>query len=148
MRTATLSAAAVLAGSAMAAECAKGLHIIVGRGTFEPTGLGETGALAKNISNVIPDSSIVAVNYPATLSNPNYDVSEKNGTQDVYDKVTKYHQDCPGHKMAYLGWSQGAQIAVNAFCGGQGGIFGDNAPIPADAVKDGECQLRNPTNRS
>ncbi|KAJ3495494.1 hypothetical protein NLG97_g3347 [Lecanicillium saksenae] len=38
--------------------------------------------------------------------------------------------------MAYLGWSQGAQIAVNAFCGAQGGIFGDAAAIPAAAVKD------------
>ncbi|TQV93802.1 acetylxylan esterase precursor [Cordyceps javanica] len=137
MRTAAaLSAAAVLAGSAMAAECSKGLHILVGRGTEEPKGLGETGALAKNISDAIPGSDVVAIDYPATFSNPNYDKSEQLGAQDVYDKVTKYHQDCPGHKMAYLGWSQGAQIAVNAFCGGQGGAFGDRAPISAEAVKD------------
>ncbi|KAM3441660.1 hypothetical protein MY4824_001438 [Beauveria thailandica] len=136
MRTATLSAAALLAGSALAAECSQGLHILVGRGTEEPAGLGETGALAKNISDAVSGSSIVAIDYPATFSKPNYDVSEREGSRAVYDQVTKYHKDCPGHKMAYLGWSQGAQIAVNAFCGGQGGIFGDDAPIPADAVKD------------
>ncbi len=122
----------------MAAECSSGLHILVGRGTLEPKGTGATGALAKNISDAVPGSDIVAIDYPASVSDPNYNDSEKEGSQDVYDKVTKYHQDCPGHKMAYLGWSQGAQIAVNAFCGGQGGIFGDSAPIPADAVKDGK----------
>ncbi|ATY65665.1 acetylxylan esterase precursor [Cordyceps militaris] len=136
MRTASLSAVALLAGSAVAAECSTGLHILVGRGTSEAAGLGETGALAKNISDAIPGSDIVAIDYPASLADPGYNVSETEGAKDVYDKVTKYHQDCPGHKMAYLGWSQGAQIAVNAFCGGQGGIFGDAAAIPADAVKD------------
>ncbi|OAA54666.1 acetylxylan esterase precursor [Cordyceps fumosorosea ARSEF 2679] len=136
MRTATLSAAALLAGSAMAAECSQGLHILVGRGTGEAAGLGETGALAKNISALVPDSDIVAIDYPATLSDPSYDVSEKDGAKDVYNKVTQYHKDCPGHKMAYLGWSQGAQIAINAFCGGQGGLFGTDAAIPADAVQD------------
>lgn len=141
MRTATLSAAALLAGSAMAAECSQGLHILVGRGTGEAAGLGETGALAKNISALVPDSDIVAIDYPATLSDPSYDVSEKDGAKDVYNKVTQYHKDCPGHKMAYLGWSQGAQIAINAFCGGQGGLFGTDAAIPADAVQDGEPQL-------
>ncbi|KAJ6790063.1 hypothetical protein PWT90_03974 [Aphanocladium album] len=137
MRTATLSAAAALmAGSAMAADCVKGLHIIVGRGTGEAKGFGETGALAKNITAAIPGSDMVAVDYPASFTNPSYDESEKAGAKDVYDQVTKYHEECPGHKMAYLGWSQGAQIAVNAFCGAQGGLFGDAAPIPAAAVKD------------
>lgn len=137
MRTATLSAAALLAGAA-AADCVKGLHIIVGRGTEEAKGFGITGTLAKNITEAIPGSDMVAVDYPASFSDPNYDESEKEGAKDVYDKVTQYHKECPGHKMAYLGWSQGAQIAVNAFCGAQGGVFGDAAAIPAEAVKDGE----------
>lgn len=135
MRTATLSAAALLAGAA-AADCVKGLHIIVGRGTEEAKGFGITGTLAKNITEAIPGSDMVAVDYPASFSDPNYDESEKEGAKDVYDKVTQYHKECPGHKMAYLGWSQGAQIAVNAFCGAQGGVFGDAAAIPAEAVKD------------
>jgi acetylxylan esterase len=106
MRVATLSAAALMAGSAMAVECSAGLHILVGRGTDEAAGLGETGALAKNISAAVTGSDVVAIDYPASVSNPGYDVSEKLGAQNIYDQVTQYHKDCPGHKMAYLGWSQ------------------------------------------
>lgn len=106
MRVAALSAAAVMAGSALAVDCSKGLHIIVGRGTDEPAGLGVTGVLAKNITAAIPGSDVVPIDYPASVSNPSYDASEKQGAQNVYDQVTQYHADCPGHKMAYLGYSQ------------------------------------------
>lgn len=107
MRTATfVAAAAALAGSAAAVDCVKGLHMIVGRGTGEPKGLGETGALAKNISEKIPNSDYVAVDYPASLDNPGYEKSEMMGAKDVYNQVTEYHKACPGGKMAYLGWSQ------------------------------------------
>lgn len=106
MRAAVLSAAALLAGSASAVDCVKGLHIIVGRGTGEPEGLGETGALARNITTVVPNSDISAVDYPASLTDPEYTKSEELGSQNVYDQVTEYHKACPGHKMAYLGWSQ------------------------------------------
>ena len=38
----------------------------------------------------------------------------------------------------HTNWRQGGQIAANAFCGGQGSIFGDNEPIPSEAVENGK----------
>jgi hypothetical protein len=107
MRTAAFSAAALLAGSAVAADsCVKGLHIIVGRGTTEPAGTGVTGALAQKIADEIGDSDVVPVDYPATLSDPSYEESVMDGVDAITKEVTQYAKQCPGGKMAYLGYSQ------------------------------------------
>lgn len=107
MRTSALSAAAILAGSAAAADsCVKGLHIIVGRGTTEPPGTGVTGVLANKIAEEIGDSDVVPVDYPATLSDPAYGDSVMAGVEALTKEVTEYAEQCPGGKMAYLGYSQ------------------------------------------
>lgn len=104
MRPATLSAATLLAGSAVAADdCVKGLHIIVGRGTGEPAGTGVTGGIADKIAKQIGNSDVVPLVYPATLD---YTDSVENGTNAIIEEVTSYAKKCPGGKMAYMGYSQ------------------------------------------
>ncbi|CAM1510935.1 Fc.00g084480.m01.CDS01 [Cosmosporella sp. VM-42] len=103
-------------------ECAKGLKMFVSRGTDEPLGVGETGKLAKAIAEQIDGSDYEAILYPASNPNPpegvpSYFQSVANGTELVKKAVTEYASACPDAKMAFFGYSQGAQITSNSFCG-------------------------------
>ncbi|KAI1844223.1 hypothetical protein JX266_009514 [Neoarthrinium moseri] len=113
---AILSAAGVSARHSTS-ECAKGLKMFVSRGTNEPMGAGETGKVVKVISEQIDGSDYEAIRYPASFENPNYFLSVGNGTRLLKETITEYARACPDSKMAVFGYSQGAQITSNNFCG-------------------------------
>ncbi|CAI7606693.1 unnamed protein product [Penicillium pancosmium] len=125
-------------------NCTDGLYMIVARGTAEPAaaskdGLypensGSPGYLAKLIAAQIKDSSIMGVEYAATLND--YVHSENDGASVMLQLANEYHSSCPGSKIALLGYSQGAQVVSDVLCGGAGGDFNHNAPLSPDVVKN------------
>ncbi|KAJ6157857.1 hypothetical protein N7470_005449 [Penicillium chermesinum] len=110
-----LATARVYAASPV--QCAKGLKMFVSRGTGEEMGLGVLGNITKVIRERIPGSDDEAITYPASSVDPNYMISVGNGTLLLKEALTEYAQACPESKIAVLGYSQGAQIVSNSFCG-------------------------------
>ncbi|CAM1507459.1 Fc.00g071000.m01.CDS01 [Cosmosporella sp. VM-42] len=137
MRGITLPIAMLAVGAvAQDSTCAKGLYMIVARGTGEEQGTGVTGILAKEIADKIDDSKIEALDYPATFTDPDYPVSEKDGVKAMSGLITDYQKDCPEGKIAVLGYSQGGQVASDVFCGGSGDGFSEAAALPTELVDD------------
>ncbi|CAH0045035.1 unnamed protein product [Clonostachys solani] len=143
LAVAGLLAAGLVSGQTTSTQCVKGLKIFVGRGTGEPLvdaqnkdttlvsetglgnntrGLGETGKLLVPIFDKIPDSNYTAILYPASngrrgTNESNYFESVVNGTEMARKAMTEYATACPDGKMAWIGYSQGAQIISNSLCG-------------------------------
>lgn len=138
MRSLALSVG-LLAAAAVAQDsitCAEGLYLIVARGTGEVQGTGITGVLADRVADQIPDSIIEPLDYPATFTDPNYPVSEQEGVKEMQEVINSYHESCPEGKIAVLGYSQGGQVASDAFCGGSGNGFSEAAALPIELVDD------------
>lgn len=95
--------------------CATSLHIIVARGSDEAAGLGKIGVIAGNVSLAIPGTTVAAVKYPATINT--YASSVGVGTNETVRMVNEYAKNCPGKKIALLGYSQGAHAVMDAVCG-------------------------------
>lgn len=109
MRSLALSLALLAAGSsavtaASAPTCAKGLYMVVARGSEEAPGTGVTGNLTSQIAAKVPGSQVAAVDYPATLND--YESSEGKGVQAMQKLLNAYGQACPDSKIAILGYSQ------------------------------------------
>ncbi|KAF7551832.1 hypothetical protein G7Z17_g4765 [Cylindrodendrum hubeiense] len=136
MRPSTLPAALLAAGALAETKttCASGLYIVVARGTGESSGTGAFGTIADDIADRVDGSIIEALDYPATFTDPLYNESEKDGVEEMQDVILDYHKACPNAKFAVLGYSQGGQVASDAFCGGQGGGFSELAPLSSDFV--------------
>ncbi|KAL6868778.1 hypothetical protein ACO1O0_000096 [Amphichorda felina] len=127
--------AAAAAGPASAAtECVSGLHMIVARGTGEPEGTGSTGYLAKQVASRIKGSDIEGLDYPATMTDPDYITSVGEGSDEMRETVREYVKACPDTKVAVMGYSQGAQVATDAFCGGGDNGFDNEAALPNKLV--------------
>jgi len=95
-------------------ECSD-IHILVGRGSKEPQGMGGTGKLAKAIQAQMKGVTTEAVIYPAELSP--YPPSSSAGAKAVVKQVTAYVKACPKSKLILMGYSQGADIVGSAMCG-------------------------------
>ncbi|KJZ73308.1 hypothetical protein HIM_07312 [Hirsutella minnesotensis 3608] len=141
MRVFAASIAALAAGAASAAaqgnvtSCASGLYLLVARGTTEPPGPGISGDLADNIAEEIKGSEVVSLDYPATLFDPDYKDSVALGARGMHDEVEEYAKLCPRSKIAIIGYSQGAQLTMDAFCGVGDASFGNTTRLPSDMVK-------------
>ncbi|KAK3949868.1 cutinase-domain-containing protein [Pseudoneurospora amorphoporcata] len=98
--------------------CATGLHMMVARGSSEPAGLGRIGVVARNVTLLIPGSTIEAIDYPATFTN--YSDSEEKGAIAFEKRLIDYHERCPDTKVALLGYSQGAHAMMDSLCGNSG----------------------------
>jgi hypothetical protein len=107
--------------------CSPGVHMIVARASTEQPGTGIIGAVAQNVSQQIPGSSIVAVDYPATLEN--YQASEAQGVTAMTKLVQDYAAACPTSKMVLMGYSQGAQVALDVLCGTSEKNFTPTKPV-------------------
>jgi acetylxylan esterase len=138
MRATPVTLLAAAAGSAYAQkqECAKGLHLIVARGSDEDAGVGKIGAVADLVADRIDDSKIVALDYPATVDDPVYLDSVKAGAKQLRDDVRDYIKACPDSKLAVLGYSQGAQVAEDALCAGGADNFHNDPPLEKDLIDD------------
>jgi len=109
-------------------SCVAGAEIIVARASDEAQGEGVLGGLANEIEKLIPNSNSVAVVYPATLDN--YPTSEQEGVVGMKILVTNYVQQCPGHFIILLGYSQGAQVVADTLIGSDEKGFSDDSTNP------------------
>ncbi|KAG9254479.1 putative acetyl xylanesterase [Emericellopsis atlantica] len=137
MRSSVVTAVALAGAATASVECARGLHIIVARGSNEAAGTGITGSLADRIAKRIPGTTIAALDYPATITDPTYFESVADGGDEMRDVVQEYVDACPGAKVAVMGYSQGAQVTADAFCGDvTTSGFGDEDGLPYKLVDD------------
>ncbi|CAK7202656.1 hypothetical protein SEUCBS139899_005382 [Sporothrix eucalyptigena] len=98
------------------------LHIIAARETTAPPGFGAAQTLVDLITNAFPGATSEAIIYPAAgNSNQNYSLSVTAGVLAVLAQVTQFAVQCPETVLVMHGYSQGAQIMENAFCGGPDG---------------------------
>ncbi|KAL7963774.1 carbohydrate esterase family 5 protein [Trichoderma compactum] len=128
----SLLAASSTAAAATQPTCAKGLYMVVARGSEEPAGTGVTGNLTSQIAAKVPNSQVVPVDYPATLSD--YETSEGDGVKAMQLLINNYSQACPGNKIAILGYSQGAQVSSDSVCGSAGEPFIDDKALSDSAM--------------
>ncbi|KAL6880853.1 carbohydrate esterase [Trichoderma novae-zelandiae] len=130
---ASSAAAAATTTTAMTTTCAKGLYMVVARGSEEPAGTGVTGNLTSQIAARVPGSQVVAVDYPASFDD--YEASEGDGVKAMQQVLSSYGEACPGSKIAVLGYSQGAQVTTDTICGGAGDPFTSNKGMSDDVMK-------------
>jgi hypothetical protein len=97
------------------ATCAA-VHLFVARGTTEPPGDGLIGSLAQLVLGANPGATEESIDYPAT-SDPIYLPSVTIGIEAVTEQVTSYVSACPNSTLVLMGYSQGAQIILDALCG-------------------------------
>ena len=113
-----LTAFAVPAARAVAppASGCAAVNIITARASTEAPGEGTTGSLVTQIVNSSTQTvSQEAVVYPATLTN--YASSESQGVTNAEQELTTAVQNCPNQKEVLLGYSQGAQVAMDVIAG-------------------------------
>lgn len=89
--------------------------MIVARGSDEPQyppqipGYGDLGRVVDRIKQRINDSDAYAVVYPAASAvsqNPYQVESIRQGSEAARKAIMDYATECPGHKIALLGYSQ------------------------------------------
>jgi acetylxylan esterase len=97
------------------ATCAA-VHLFVARGTTEPPGDGLIGSLAQLVLGANPGATEESIDYLAT-SDPIYLPSVTIRIEAVTEQVTSYVSACPNSTLVLMGYSQGAQIILDALCG-------------------------------
>lgn len=124
---ATLTTALPL--TARAPTCVSGLYILVARGSTEAPGEGKPGQVASLITARVPDSTSVAIDYPATIfSDGAYPDSVTDGINDTQAKIQAYVDACgDAARIVLLGYSQGGNVMTDTLAGG----VDKPAPIPA-----------------
>ncbi|KAL1853977.1 hypothetical protein VTK73DRAFT_8860 [Phialemonium thermophilum] len=110
--------------------CPTGLHLIVARGSEEKPGLGRMAVVAGNITERVPGSTVVAVDYPATFED--YPGSEADGVNVTTHLIASYVKQCPKAKIALLGYSQGGQVAMDVICGTSESPFNKTTDLTAN----------------
>ncbi|KAJ9137565.1 Cutinase-domain-containing protein [Pleurostoma richardsiae] len=134
-RLALLSGCAAVAAAAAQSNitCSSGLFMIVARGSSEAPGTGRIGVVAGNVSELIPNSAIVALDYPATFSA--YVDSEGLGTAAMTAWIKAYVAACPDGKISLIGYSQGGQVTADTLCGTYDGQYFARTPDLADTYE-------------
>ncbi|KAG5931544.1 hypothetical protein E4U59_000222 [Claviceps monticola] len=113
-----------------------GLYIISVRGTGEERGIGVAGTtIGTQVQRRVNGTKIVALDYPATFSDPSYVDSVVNGTKSLSQLISEHVKSCPNDKMAIMGYSQGAQVTLDTLCGSDEPPFDKTAAIASDEVK-------------
>ena len=114
---ASAAAVAPVAGAVTAPSggCAA-VNIITARASTEAAGEGITASLVTQIVDSSKQTvSREAVVYPATLTN--YASSESQGVTNAEQELTTAVQNCPNQKEVLLGYSQGAEVAMDVVAG-------------------------------
>jgi acetylxylan esterase len=115
-------------------KCATGVHMIIARASTENPGPGVIGQVATDVMQQVPGSDMVAVDYPATLQN--YQSSEGQGTTAMTQLVRSYAAACPTGKIALMGYSQGAQVALDTVCGTSEQGFTATQPLSGNVTSN------------
>lgn len=98
--------AAAFVGAQNVTTCHDGLYILVARGTNEDPGTGLFGDIADELADRIPGSEVLGLDYPASLTDPIYIRSVREGGEAMKDAVEGYHEECPDGQIVLLGYSQ------------------------------------------
>ncbi|KAI0098557.1 carbohydrate esterase family 5 protein [Nemania sp. FL0031] len=97
------------------------LHIFGARETTAPPGFGTAATVVDLIKRAYPAATTESIMYPAAGGNL-YGASVAAGIRAVAAQTNTYFQSCPNSVMVVVGYSQGAQIVDDAFCGGPDGF--------------------------
>lgn len=133
----TTGLAAAVAAQNASSPCVTGdaVHMIVARASLEAPGQGILANVSSRITEQLPGSNAVAVDYPATLNN--YQSSEGQGVAAMMMLVTSYASQCPNSKMVLMGYSQGAQVAADVLCGTMENNFNTTQALDASITDKG-----------
>ena len=83
------------------------------------TPTGKPGAVADLVQNRIPDSASIAVNYPASITDPEYQNSVTDGINDTIQKIQNYVDACgDDSNIVLIGYSQGGNVHTDVLAGG------------------------------
>lgn len=132
MRTTRFATAATalllsaLTGSATAQTCYSGVNIFAARGTGESAGLGVSVVHINAITDRIPNSNAVAIDYPALFTNNSGPIGAQNGTR----QLESYLDACPDSKVVIMGYSQGAIVQGYVLTGANFTIGPDGTATP------------------
>ncbi|KAI8954113.1 carbohydrate esterase family 5 protein [Xylaria longipes] len=102
-------------------EGCSSLHIFGARETTAPPGFGTAATVVSLIQRSYPGASAESIIYPAVGGNM-YAASVAVGVRAVAAQTSSYFQKCPNTTLVMVGYSQGAQIVDDAFCGGPDGF--------------------------
>lgn len=93
------------------------VQIIAARGTNQAPGMGPAlSQLATTIKQKLPNLHAEGLQYPASML-PTYEASEMVGVRNMTTYIKSYADMCPKTKQVIMGYSQGAQVAMDALCG-------------------------------
>ncbi|KAK3943019.1 Acetylxylan esterase At 0.90 angstrom resolution [Diplogelasinospora grovesii] len=100
------------------------IHIFGARETTTPQGFGSSITLIDLLNNTFPGRvTAEQIFYPAAGgSNAEYSASVTAGVQAVVQQTAAFTAMCPQSIVIMHGYSQGAQIMDDAFCGGPDGV--------------------------
>ncbi|KAI0889741.1 carbohydrate esterase family 5 protein [Annulohypoxylon maeteangense] len=113
------TASAADAAKARRANCPN-IHIIGARETTAPPGFGSAQTVVDLIQKANNGATSESIVYPAAGGN-SYASSVSAGVLAVANQTNTFNQKCPDSKIVVVGYSQGAQIVDDAFCGGPDG---------------------------
>ncbi|KAI0447857.1 carbohydrate esterase family 5 protein [Xylaria telfairii] len=102
-------------------ESCSNLRIFGARETTAPPGFGTAATVVSLIQRSYPAASAESIIYPAAGGNM-YGASVAAGVRAVAAQTSSYFQKCPNTTLVMVGYSQGAQIIDDAFCGGPDGF--------------------------
>ncbi|KAJ4391096.1 hypothetical protein N0V93_004711 [Gnomoniopsis smithogilvyi] len=97
--------------------------VLAARETTAPPGFGSAMTLVNLILQAFPGTSAAqSIEYPAAGgNNQQYAQSVTAGISAVLTQLAVFTAQCPNSKIVMHGYSQGAQIMDDAFCGGPDG---------------------------
>ncbi|PSR79953.1 carbohydrate esterase family 5 protein [Coniella lustricola] len=118
------------------------IHIFGARETTASAGYGSSITVVDGILSAYPGSTAEAIVYPAcggqaSCGSVSYSSSLIQGTAAAAAAVNAYNAACPSAALVLVGYSQGAEIFDNAFCGGgdpNQGLTSTAVPITAAAL--------------
>ncbi|KAI1107971.1 carbohydrate esterase family 5 protein [Jackrogersella minutella] len=118
--SAIATASANAAGMTRRQNC-PGIHIFGARETTAPPGFGSALTVVNLIQQANGGATSESIIYPAAGGNV-YGASVAAGVAAVANQTKVFNQMCPDSKIVMVGYSQGAQIVDDAFCGGPDGL--------------------------
>lgn len=118
------------------------IHIFGARETTASAGYGSSSTVVNAILSAYPGSTAEAISYPAcggqsSCGGVSYSSSVQQGTAAAASAVNNYYTQCPSTQLVLVGYSQGAEIFDNAFCGGgdpNQGLTSTAIPISSGAI--------------
>ncbi|KAH9987837.1 carbohydrate esterase family 5 protein [Xylariaceae sp. FL0662B] len=112
------------------------VHIIAARETTAPPGLGSASTVVNLVQEANEGATSEAIIYPAAGGKV-YGASVAVGVAAVANQTNAFNRMCPESKIVMVGYSQGAQIIDDAFCGGPDGLsVKTTAPSVSSGVSD------------